>query len=64
MSHTTITGLWATDDGSYGEGVVTIVDTSKWTKEQLAWYTQLADEGDIYAEDLQNISNNIKPETL
>jgi hypothetical protein len=64
MSHTTITGLWATDDGSYGEGEVTIVDTSKWSWEQLSWYNKLADEGEVYAKDLQNIANNIKPETL
>ena len=64
MSHTTLNGLWATDDGSYGEGEVTVVDTSKWSKKQLSWLTKLGNEGEIYPEDLRDIDHNIKPKSL
>ena len=54
--------MWASDDGSYGSGRVVVVDTSKWTKRQWAWFEKLADNGDVYADDLANIDNKIKPE--
>jgi hypothetical protein len=62
MAHEAKQGLWATDDGSFGEGSIVVVDTSKWTKKQWAWYERLSDAGDVYAEDLQNIDNKIKPD--
>lgn len=54
--------MWATDDGSYGSGRVVLVDTSKWSEEQWAWFYALADSGDVYAEDLAQIDKGEKPE--
>jgi len=54
--------MWATDDGSYGSGRVVIVDTSKWTKRQWSWFEKLSDAGDVYAQDLADIDNKVKPE--
>jgi hypothetical protein len=61
MAHTIIQGLWATDDGSFGDGEVAVVDTSKWTKKQWGWYERLSN-GEVYPEDLYNIDNKIKPD--
>jgi hypothetical protein len=52
--------LWATDDGSYGSGKVVLVDTSKWSKKQWQLFNDLADSGDVYAQDLAEIDNNKK----
>lgn len=54
--------MWATDDGSYGSGRVVLVDTSKWSKKQWKWFQEVADGGEVYAQDLADIDNNIKPE--
>jgi hypothetical protein len=64
MAQETKTGLWATDDGSFGDGEVTIVDTSEWSKKQWKWYEDLADSGEVTASDLQDIDNEVKPEGI
>ena len=62
MAHEVKNTLWASDDGSFGNGEIVTVDTAKWTKKQWSWFERLEDGGEVYAEDLISIDNNIKPE--
>lgn len=56
-------GIWATDDGSYGSGEITVVlDTSKWSKQQHKWYDRLTNNDEVYCGDLASVAQNIEPE--
>jgi len=62
MASQSHSGLWASDDGSYGNGDIAFVDTESWTKKQWSWFERLENAGEVYAEDLLNIDKNIKPD--
>lgn len=62
MAHEVKTGLWATNDGSYGVGTVVTVNTEAWNEKQVAWYNALADKGEVYGFQLIQIDNGEQPE--
>jgi hypothetical protein len=62
MSHEVKTTLWASDDGSYGNGYLVTVDPAKWTKRQWAWFERLTESDEVYGWQLIQIDNGIKPD--
>jgi len=55
---------WASDDGSYGEGAIGVLDPNSLNVRQLRWLELLEETGEVYAEDLVQISENRKPDRL
>lgn len=60
----TLYGQWASDDGSYGFGEITIASIGDWNKKQNKWLEKLEDTGEVYSYDLIQIDGKVKPDSL